>query len=51
MHPVNAEQREDAVGEGGGEFVTLFKGGEEAVAGADLSAFNGVLVSWENRVE
>lgn len=51
VHPVDAEEREDAVGEGGGEVVTLLEGGEEAVAGADLFAFDGVLVPWEDGVE
>ena len=51
VHPVDAEEREDTVGEGGGEVVTLLEGGEEAIVGADLFAFDGVLVPWEDGVE
>jgi len=51
VHPVDAEEGKDTAGEGSGEVVALLEGGEEAVAGADLFALDGVLIPWEDGVE
>jgi hypothetical protein len=46
VHPVHAQERKNALGEGGGEVITLLEGGEEGVTSAYLLTYYGVLVSW-----